>query len=609
MDKIITYSFCEPFIDNLIEYIDKNYIKKDKDISRLGIVFGGKRPSLFIKRALAKKMGTCFYTPQFFSIDEFVHYIVSQYQSFGAAQDLDNCYMLYNLTKDVAPELLAGRETFAEFLPWTREIIRFIDMLDLENVKDKALLNIKDNAEIGYDVPEEINGLLQHIVKIRKTYHEKISETKTYSRGYQYLKAADVVGKVSFEQFVQILFCNFFYFNRSEEQIVKNLYDRNLATLIFQGDRRKWPVLERISQNMDCNIVEGEKYKSPTFNLNLYSGFDVHSQVGHIREILKTIKEKDKTVIVLPNPNHIIPLLSEMTSIIEDFNISMGYPLKRSSLYSLFKFIFKAQLSKKHGRYYAKDYLKVIRHPFIKNLKLGKNQTVTRILVHKIEEILTGKEETSISGSLFIELEDILALDELYMMTEGICDRLSIETGRRELQEILKTIHQYLFSAFEKVDTFQSFAAVLGDLLDLLVKYSFMKNYPLNINIANKMYLIRDEFEHAGFNNEQFTQEDIFRIFDGKVTREVVAFHGSPLKGLQMLGLFETRSLNFDHVIVMDVNEGTLPNLNIYEPLIPREVMISLNLDRLELEEEIQRYQFMRLISSAKKCAFGLSGK
>jgi RecB family exonuclease len=80
----------------------------------------------------------------------------------------------------------------------------------------------------------------------------------------------------------------------------------------------------------------------------------------------------------------------------------------------------------------------------------------------------------------------------------------------------------------------------------------------------------------------------------------MVAFNGSPLRGLQILGLFETRALNFKNVIVVDVNEGFLPSLNIYEPLIPREVMIKLNLDRLELEEEIQRYGFMRLISAAE---------
>ena len=80
-----------------------------------------------------------------------------------------------------------------------------------------------------------------------------------------------------------------------------------------------------------------------------------------------------------------------------------------------------------------------------------------------------------------------------------------------------------------------------------------------------------------------------------------MAFSGSPLKGLQILGLLETRSLSFDNVIVMDVNEGTLPKLRVYEPFIPREVMVNLKLNRLEQEEEIQRYQLMRLISSAQK--------
>ena len=114
------------------------------------------------------------------------------------------------------------------------------------------------------------------------------------------------------------------------------------------------------------------------------------------------------------------------------------------------------------------------------------------------------------------------------------------------------------------------------------------------------MYDIVDEIRQAVFSEEPFPVEDLFKIFSEKIEREIVAFSGSPLKGLQILGLFETRALNFKHVIVMDVNEGVLPHVNLYEPLIPREVMISLNLDRLEQEEEIQRYQFMRLISSAK---------
>jgi len=598
--KITTYSFCESFTDRLVDYLQKQYIDRGTDLSRVAIVFGGKRPALFVKRDLAKLFRHSFYPPRFFTIDEFVQYVVGQSESFSHAQDLDNCFLLYQLAQKVTPQILKGRETFAHFLPWIREILKFIDQLDLENIEDRSLKNIQSNAEIGYDVPEDINRLLASIVVLRRSYHQELKARKTYSRGLQYLRAAQLAGNHTFEEFDQILFCNFFYFHRTEEVIVKSLYERDKATMIFQGDQRKWPVLQRISKMFACPIQEGDRPQTPRFSLNLHVGFDVHSQVGLVREILKKVEPSEHTVIVLPDPDHIIPLLSQISSFIKDFNISMGYSLKRSSLYSLFEFIFKAQLSFKEGRYYTKDYLKALRHPFIKNLKLSSNVTVTRILIHKIEEILTGKEKTELSGSLFVNLKDITHLDDVYLLTSEMLTRLGMDVKRKELQLILEGIHGLLFTSWEAVGCFRDFAAVLNYFLDILIEKSFMANYPLNLNIATKIYAIKDEFQKVSFAHENFGQEELFHIFEEKMNHEKAQFEGSPLKGLQILGLLETRSLNFDNVIILDVNEGVLPKLRIHEPLIPREVMISLGLDRLELEEEIQRYQFMRLISSAK---------
>lgn len=599
-NKIITHSFCENFKDRLVDYIHKEYIQKGADLSRLAIVFGGKRPAMFIKRDLAKIFNQSYYPPQFFTIDEFMKYTVMQSEVFSSPGDLDNCYLLYHLAKKVTPQILKDRETFAQFLPWIREILKFIDQLDLENIEEQALKNIQSNAQIGYDVPKDINDLLESIVMLRKAYHQELLAGKTYSRGHQYHRAAQLVDDHDFGEFDQILFCNFFYFHRTEEAVVKSLYERGKATLFFQGDQRKWPVLQKISQMFSCPIREGEKPEAPHFALSLHAGFDVHSQVGLLREILKKTKQLHNTVIVLPKSDHIIPLLSEISTTIQDYNISMGYPLKRSSLYSLFEFIFKSQLSIKNERYYTKDYLKVLRHPFIKNLKLSSSATVTRVLIHKIEEILTGKVKTNISGSLFIELSDIEELDDIYMMTSSMLSRLRIKIQRKELRTLLEAIHELLFKRWEKIRNFQEFSFAIGYFLNILVDKSFMKNYPLNINIATKIIAIKEEFEKASFSNEDFEKEEIFRIFEQKIDHEFISFEGSPLKGLQILGLLETRSLNFDNVIIMDVNEGALPSLRIHEPLIPREVMISLGLDRLELEEEIQRYQFMRLISSAK---------
>jgi ATP-dependent helicase/nuclease subunit B len=269
-------------------------------------------------------------------------------------------------------------------------------------------------------------------------------------------------------------------------------------------------------------------------------------------------------------------------------------------LYILFELIFKAQLSIKENKYYTKDYLKVLRHPFVKNLQLSFHSDVTRALIHTIEDILTGKEKMDISGSVFIQLKDIENFKGVYDTAARALKKMGINATPKELQDLLKQIHQRLFEGWQEVKNFYEFSICLEEFLELMIDKSFLRNYRFNLNIAARIYDIKDELQNVSFNKKILSREDIFKIFESKLSREIIAFSGSPLTGLQILGLLETRSLNFENVIVLDVNEGTLPKLSIYEPLIPREVMISLNLDRLELEEEIQRYQFMRLISSAK---------
>ena len=147
MSTIETLNFGQDFIEQLAVYVHEHYVLPGKDLSRLAIVFGGKRPSLFVKRALHQKIKTSFYSPHFFSMDEFIKYIVHKKEVLQTSVDLDQCYLLYHLAQKHAPQILAGRETFAQFLPWTREILSFIDHVDLEDVSDDKLRNIQDNAQ------------------------------------------------------------------------------------------------------------------------------------------------------------------------------------------------------------------------------------------------------------------------------------------------------------------------------------------------------------------------------------------------------------------------------------------------------------------------------
>ncbi len=595
MSKIITYSLNENFIEKLTGYIEENFLKKDFDLSRLAFVFEGKRPALFLRKALSKKIGGSFSSPVFFSIDEFIDYLLLKKRSYTRLSLMESSYMIYTLAKKLAPEIIRGKEKFSEFLPWGREISHFINTLDRENIAQDSLRTVQASAAIGYDVPENINASLENIVILREAFHRELLRINSFSAGFAYLTAAGWIQEVDFDEFEKIFFCGFFYMEKTERQIVKNLLDRDKAVFFFQGDEDRWPVLKNIAREFSC-AVKPEEIKRKDFSLELYSAFDRHSQVCVVREILKKIKKPDSAVIVLPDSGSMIPLVSELGQEFGDFNVSLGYPLKRSSLYSLFEFIFQAQETKKDGDYYAKDYITALSHPLVKNLKITPDYSVTRILIHKIEEALLGMEETSFSGNLFVNLKDIESADTLF---QRVAVQADVKVSIEDLRAILKTLHLSLFGRWEGMDNFRDFSLVLGDFLDMLLAKSFIGVYPLNLKISERMYSLAEELANATFSEEHFLKEDIFKIFRNMLENEMVNFLGSPLKGLQILGMLETRTLNFEQVIIMDANESVLPRIKIYDPLIPYDIKLGLGIDIVRNEEEIQRYHFRRIVSAA----------
>lgn len=600
MSRIFTVDFTKNFIDELAAYIRSHHIEQGRPLDRVAVIFGGQRPAHFLKRSLAAGIGRAFIPPVFYTIDEFMNELADFSGKRQILSAVEERYELYRLAGEITPELLDGRRSFAQFLPWAAEILDFIGELDLEDVSAAALKNIEASARIGYPVPDNINRLLECVLTLRGAFHQRLLSAGRTRRSLQYLRAKDNVAGALLD-YDEIIFANFFYFHRTEEMVAKSLYARGQGTLIFQGDQRKWPVLDRIAKRFGCELKEGDAPTPTTFKLDAYSAFDVHSGCAMARDILSTMKDPASTVVVLPDPGALMPLLSAFPVDWQGINVSMGYPLKRGSLFVLLQSIFQSQLSRREGLFYARDYLAVLQHPLVKNLCLdGEDPSVGRVLVHKIEEVLKGRLAGEVSGKLFIGLEELEKEEILFAESLIVLNSMGIETPRTGLVIWLKRLHEVFFMRWARVPCLADFAEVLGIFLDVMRLSSSMNAYPLNRNIASRIAEIKESFETASFASECFPIEEIIKIFEDLAARERVSFSGTPLKGLQVLGLFETRSLSFDNVIVMDMNEGVLPRVEARSSLIPREVMSQLGVDRLELEEEIQRYQFMRVISSAK---------
>jgi ATP-dependent helicase/nuclease subunit B len=606
MEKITTLNFGENFLERLADVIIAD-AGPGKELSSTALVFGGRRPGLFLRKILAERFKTAYVGPTIFSMDDFLEHVASPDKPLNTISNLEACFLIYQLALAHYPAVLNGREDFNRFLPWAQEVISFIEQLDLEAIDEQKLRSIEKSAQIGFEIPENINRLLEHIVGLRELYHQELRKRSLYSRGTKYFLAAKTLTDQCDVGFDKVVFCNFFYLHNTEQKIIKTIVDGGKGFCVFQGSRDDWPVLARVAKNLNVFIVSSHT-PHPTphtlspipYTLKLYQGFDLHSQVCLVRGILQKIEDKQNTVVVLPRPEAVIPLLSEISFFLKEFNVSMGYPMRRSVLFSLFDYLNRAASSKKNGFYYARDYLNVLKHPLVKNLKIVQSADITRVLIHKLEDLLQGKVESSIGGSLFLSLEEV---ENEPLVCSGCLDTLEnmgVRVGLADCQKVLAGLHDKLFRAWETLSDFDGFSQSLKQLLVSLSQDSPLDRYPFNIKAMEKLFGVSRELESLGFKNEKFPSDQLWSVFMRKLEGEVLAFSGSPLKGLQVLGLMETRSLNFDNVIVMDANEGILPKLKIYEPLIPREVMLSLGLNRLEKEEEIQRYHFLRLMSGAK---------
>ncbi|MFO8052427.1 MAG: hypothetical protein R6U54_00490, partial [Candidatus Omnitrophota bacterium] len=540
--KIISCDFgCDP-IEKLADILYDDFYKKNKSLEKVACVFGGKRPALFLKKKLSKKIKNSFVSPAIFSMDQFMHYIVAKKQAIPKVSDLELYYLIYQIAKNKLGFLDKTQVSFSSFLSWAKEIAAFVDQLDLEGIEGTSLVDVQKSAAIGYEIPEAINHLLKNIVSIREDYHDFLRKNNFYSRGLVYLNAAEKVAQQSFTEFDKIFFCNLFYLYKTEAKVVSQLYKSGKSSCIFQGSAKEWPVLDKNSKLLN-QPIRPPKREKPSCNINLYQGFDTQSQACLAKEILKKIKEKDKTLILLPNPEALVPLLSEASLQLKDFNISLGYPLVKTSLSTLFDHLFDLHKSRKDNNYYSKDYLKVLKHPLIKNISIIKDPLVTRILAHKIEEALTGVFNSSLGGAIFISLKSVEADQNIYKEYQKTLKSVGYSLNLSDYRKIINQIHDLFFRGWEKVNSFKKFSQQLKLVLDCLSDQQLLPKFPLELKSLDAVYEIQENFSSLSFSDKTFAVDQIWDIFKQKVESTRISFIGSPLSGTQILGLFETRAL------------------------------------------------------------------
>ncbi len=590
--------------DNIVEYTTKYLLKlinnNENDFSKIAVIMPSKRPSMFIKRDLAKLINKSFIPPKFFTFDEIVNSI-SSLQNLKKISKIDSSYIIYDIVHNNLKTSKFYQYTYSSFFQWSSEILNFINLLDLEQISNDKLLNIQMQADIGFDVPQSINDLLKNISFIRNEFHKKLYLLNKTTTAYSYHNAAKYIEQY-LKDFYKVILFNPYYLNKSETEMFKVLFNADKLDIIIRGNKDNWQYLNKIYK--DFNYVAQTVEDKLTNDIKFYSAYDGYSQSCLVKNLVQKIPQDElkDTVVIVPDNTILQAVTSELYSVTKDINISVGYPANKTTVFSLIKDLIKTHLNRdENNKYYVKDFISIISNPLVKNIRFIGIPDITRIIVHEIVNNFNFSNKKALFKSYqFISLEEIQNNVALH---ENISKKITSywqEVSPQRVRELILQLFAIFFYSFENISTMTALGKVINNIADIITQKSLINLYSFNLGAMNIIYDIANQFLNSICSKNTFSSKELLKIFENLISDGSINLIGSPLKGLQVLGFMEARGLSFKNVFIVSMSDSVIPDIKEINPLIPKEVINLLNIGYLQRETDIQKYQFYGLISGAK---------
>lgn len=549
-------------------------LAQNTDLSAFNIILPGKRPIVFIRQILEENNYSGF-LPNFFTIEELINTIADQQTIQGIP--------LWLFSFDVYRSLnLIPRDDFSDFLKWFPtlqkdwdDILKFSDsdqavlqyMFDEERIKEWA----QDLGEDD-DVPrKKFLNFWQNMNVFLPVLKKKLQERNWATSGmiHEAAKARIVdFAKNTKDEFV---FCGFNAFTPVEEKLVRSLLQWNKAQCFFQADRyyfdderqeagkflRNHKTWKEFDDNRAFQWIEDDFNQPKKIKVYEVSGNVTQTKV--LPEIFKEINNKtySNTAVVLLDEN-LLPASLDVMHGVDNLNITMGFPLKNLSFSNAVKRLFylQKQLEKNKLSYYYRDVFPIL------------------------EELPKSVEDEQIINEFKAKVEE----------------RNIVYISRKLLHELLSGLSYY--GLLQK-------ATGTNGYLDMLIEFCQQVKW---LEIDDIQYENVSHFENA-FRiiknqltpyNIEIKRETLEILINQHINSESIDFQGEPLRGLQIMGLLETRLLNFENVILLSVNEGKLPLGNSQNTYIPFDIRRFFDLHTFLENDSIYAYHFYRLIQDAK---------
>ncbi len=589
------------------------YQQYGAEIHRLAFVFPNRRAGLFFQKYLSEISEKPLFSPSILTIND----LFMQLSGKHPADKIQMLFRLYELYKQRS----GSSESFDEFIYWGEMLLNDFDDIDKYMVDARMLFrNVSDlkslDGDFNYLSPEQVQAIRsfwssfypkgdspnqQQFLELWEILYDLYAGLRTSLAkdgcGYDGMIFREVVEQLEKEPmsdfpFDQVVFVGLNALSVSEERLLLALQKKGVADFywdyvgpwVTDPDNKASFFLERnlrlFPSRMQLAATEPVQAEIRVMGVPSAIG-----QAKQVYPILQALADKQqltdesalRTAIVLPDEHLLVPVLNAIPEAIQHINVTMGYPLAGTPVAALMEYILTLQ---KNIRYidrvpvfYFRDVLPILNHQYVMAAapeevsQLVKDMTAgNRIYVHAAD--LNRHELLSI---LFTPVQN----------TEELSDYLI---------HVLEALNACLRNNRPNPDDEEMISNSTQTTVD--IEQEFIFHYFATVN------RMKEVMREAKI---EMRLDTYFRLLKRMTDLITIPFEGEPLSGLQVMGVLETRALDFDRLIILSMNEGIFPLKKAANSFIPYNLRRGFGLPTYEHQDSVWAYHFYRLIRRAKQ--------
>ena len=564
------------FTDQIAEYIHEQNL----DLKHLTIVLPSERAKKYIAASLFKTYKKPILAPEMITIDRWI-------RNLSDKTVIDKTRVLVKLFKVQLENLTNEKDkSFDEFMSWGTILLSDYDEIDRYLLSsEKVFKNLADIKEIenwsfGDETLSEGQKRFMEFWDRLPDYYKRLNEVLDkenscyMGKAYRFLSEnLDVVFKADKER--HFLFAGFNALSPAEMSIMKQLERMGRAHILINADNyyldnpshEAGRFLRDFKKELDMKALPfvEDNLKNSTKHIEIIECAQQTGQVKVAATILEQFskEEIDETLVLLADESLIAPLLRNLPKKIGQANITLGLPLKNTSLRTWVDLIFSIQENKtrfKSEAIYIHDLQKMWNHPFLTAvLKKEEKGAITQLETELIRK-----------NSIFQTVTKI----KIGAVPDAILAQLTQNwVGNWEIaMQAIRSLNELLFSNFSEEDAFEK--AIVQGFDQALLDFENLVKEGLPV-------MSLKSFRH---------------LFQQHWNTKSIAYHGNPLEGLQIMGLLETRLLDFKKIIVLGLNEGKMPPTNPIQTMIPMDLRGYFNLPTPRDKQGLFAHHFYRLL-------------